>query len=244
MTGALRRGTLALINDILDFSKIEADKLELDLAPFQLRDVLGDAMKALALRVNGKDHELAFHVAPCVPDYLKGDPYRLRQVVTNLVANAVKFIERGEVVLDVSEEPSTENELRLHFSVRDTGIGIPADKLHLLFSAFSQVDSSTTRRYGGTGLGLAITVRLVHQARQRLPMSTEIPESCFGLFKELERQHSKGGFTSLLAAFGALLKPATPESIRADVARVSVKQMRTWVSENLGTTLASKRQTA
>jgi PAS domain S-box-containing protein len=152
---------LTLINDILDFSKIEANQLELDLAVFQLRDVLGDAMKTLAHRVKGKDLELACRVAPSVPEYIKGDPYRLRQVVTNLVANAIKFTNQGEVVLDVSEEPSTEGGPHLHFSVRDTGIGIPADKQHLLFSAFSQVDSSTTRRYGGTGLGLAITARLV-----------------------------------------------------------------------------------
>ena len=152
---------LTLINDILDFSKIEADQLELDRVPFLLRDVLGDAMKTLGPRVKGKNLELAFRVAPCVPEYVEGDPYRLRQVVTNLVANAVKFTEQGEVVLDVSEVPSNEGSLQLHFSVRDTGIGIPADKQHLLFNAFSQVDSSTTRRYGGTGLGLAITARLV-----------------------------------------------------------------------------------
>lgn len=153
---------LTLINDILDFSKIEANKLELDLVRFQLRDVLGDAMKTFALRVQGKDLELACHVATGVPEYMTGDPDRLRQVVTNLVANAVKFTERGEVVLDVSLDSSDDKSLHLHFFVRDTGIGIPADKQHLLFSAFSQVDSSTTRRYGGTGLGLAITVRLVH----------------------------------------------------------------------------------
>lgn len=152
---------LTLINDILDFSKIEANKLELELTPFRLRDVLGDAMKTFAIRVQGKDLELACHVAPSVPEHLSGDPYRLRQVVMNLVANAVKFTERGEVVLDVSQEPSSGDIVRLHFSVRDTGIGIPADKQHLLFNAFSQVDSSTTRRYGGTGLGLAIAVKLV-----------------------------------------------------------------------------------
>ena len=152
---------LRLINDILDFSKIEADKLDLDQAPFSLRDLLGDAMKTLALQVQGDDLELACHVTPDVPEYLTGDPYRLRQVITNLIANAVKFTERGEVVLEVSRESETAGEVRLHFSVRDTGIGIPSDKQHLLFNAFSQVDSSTTRRYGGTGLGLAITARLV-----------------------------------------------------------------------------------
>ncbi|WP_010588415.1 PAS domain S-box protein [Schlesneria paludicola] len=152
---------LRLINDILDFSKIEADKLELDQTPFSLRDLLGDAIKTLALQVQGDELELACHVTPDVPEYLTGDPYRLRQVVTNLIANAVKFTERGEIVLQVSRESQIAGDVRLHFSVRDTGIGIPADKQHLLFNAFSQVDSSTTRRYGGTGLGLAITARLV-----------------------------------------------------------------------------------
>ncbi len=152
---------LSLINDILDFSKIEAGKLELDHTQFQLRDVLGDAMKTLSMRARGKDLELACHVAPQVPEFLVGDPHRLRQVVTNLVGNALKFTERGEVVLDVSLEAPSDDQVRIHVAVRDTGIGIPADKMHRLFSAFSQVDASTTRRYGGTGLGLAITARLV-----------------------------------------------------------------------------------
>lgn len=152
---------LMLINDILDFSKIEADRLELDIVPFQLQDVLGDAMKTLALRAQGKDLEVAYHISPDVPDFLEGDPYRLRQIVTNLVANSVKFTEQGEVILDVEKQPAEDGRVTLHFSVRDTGIGIPAEKQHLLFNAFSQVDSSTTRRYGGTGLGLAITAKLV-----------------------------------------------------------------------------------
>ncbi len=153
---------LSLINDILDFSKIEAGKLELDHTPFQLRDVLGDAMKTLSMRARGKDLELACHVAPDVPEFLVGDPHRLRQVVTNLVGNALKFTEHGEVILDVkSEQSKAMIESESMWRVRDTGIGIPADKVHRLFAAFSQVDASTTRRYGGTGLGLAITARLV-----------------------------------------------------------------------------------
>ena len=152
---------LTLINDIQDFSKIESGKLELDHTQFPLRDLLGDAMKTLSFRARGKDLELACHVASNVPDFLIGDPYRLRQVITNLVGNALKFTERGEVVLDVATEELTDDHVQLHMTVRDTGIGIPADKLHLLFNAFSQVDASTTRRYGGTGLGLAITARLV-----------------------------------------------------------------------------------
>lgn len=164
---------LSLINDILDFSKIEAGKLELDHLQFQLRDVLGDTMKSLAVRARGKDLELAFHVAPDVPEFLVGDPHRLRQVVTNLVGNALKFTEHGEVVLDVSLEVLTDEEAGIHIAVRDTGIGISADKLHLLFSAFSQVDASTTRRYGGTGLGLAITARLVPLMKGRTWVESE-----------------------------------------------------------------------
>ena len=164
---------LSLINDILDFSKIEAGKLELDHTPFQLRDMLGDALKTLSVRARGKDLELACHVGPEVPEFLMGDPHRLRQVVTNLVGNALKFTEHGEVVLDVSSEDAGDRHVRLHIAVRDTGIGIPAEKLHLLFGAFSQVDASTTRRYGGTGLGLAITARLVQLMHGRTWVDSE-----------------------------------------------------------------------
>ena len=164
---------LLLINDILDFSKIEAGKLELDQAPFQIREVLGDAMKALALRARDKRIELACHVQPEVPEMLQGDPYRLRQVVTNLVSNAIKFTERGEVVLDVSREPVANGRVGLHIAVRDTGIGIPEDKQQLLFHAFAQLDSSTTRRFGGTGLGLAIASRLVNLLGGRIWVVSE-----------------------------------------------------------------------
>ncbi len=164
---------LLLINDILDFSKIEAGKLELDRAPFQIREVLGDAMKALALRARDKRVELACHVHPEVPEMLEGDPYRLRQVVTNLVSNAIKFTDRGEVVLDVCEEPAVEGQVGLHVAVRDTGIGIPEDKQQMLFDAFAQLDSSTTRRFGGTGLGLAIASRLTQLLGGRIWVESE-----------------------------------------------------------------------
>lgn len=182
---------LSLINDILDFSKIEAGKLELDHTQFQLRDMLGDTMKTLSVRARGKDVELACRVASEVPEHLLGDPHRLRQVVTNLVGNALKFTERGEVVLDVSLEELTDADVRIHFAVRDTGIGIPADKLHLLFSAFSQVDASTTRRYGGTGLGLAITARLVPLMHGRTWVeSTPGKGSTFHFTAKFERDYS------------------------------------------------------
>jgi two-component system, sensor histidine kinase and response regulator len=165
---------LALINDILDFSKIEAGKLELDDAPFQIREVLGDTMKGLALRASGKEVEVACHVHPSVPEILQGDALRLRQVVSNLVGNAIKFTQQGEVVLDVLQETSGPDETRLHFSVRDTGIGIPREKQQAIFDAFAQADSSTTRRFGGTGLGLTIASRLVSLMGGRLWVESEV----------------------------------------------------------------------
>jgi signal transduction histidine kinase/DNA-binding response OmpR family regulator len=153
---------LAVINDILDFSKIEAGKLEMDAIPFSLRDHLDDTMAALAFRAHGKDLELACEVLPDVPDGLIGDPGRLRQIIVNLVGNAIKFTEQGEVVVRVEKQFQTVEEAGLHVTVRDTGIGIPAEKLDRLFQAFSQVDASTTRKHGGTGLGLAISKQLVH----------------------------------------------------------------------------------
>jgi PAS domain S-box-containing protein len=165
---------LALINDILDFSKIEAGKLELNDATFQIREVLGDTMKGLALRTSGKEVEIACHVHPNVPENVRGDALRLRQVVSNLVGNAIKFTQRGEVVLDVVEESSSTDETRLQFTVLDTGIGIPQEKQRAIFDAFAQADSSTTRRFGGTGLGLAIASRIVSLMQGRLWVESEV----------------------------------------------------------------------
>ena len=152
---------LTLINDLLDFSKIEARKLHLDHVGFKLRDTVEDAIRVLALRAHHKGLELACHIRREAPEALVGDPLRLRQVVVNLVGNAIKFTDRGEVVLSVQPESRLNGNVRLHFAVTDTGIGIPANKQQLIFEAFSQADSSTTRRYGGTGLGLAISKQLV-----------------------------------------------------------------------------------
>jgi len=152
---------LTLVNDLLDFSKIEARKLQLDHVAFNLRDALEDTMRVLAPRAHQKGLELACHVTPDLPPVLVGDPLRLRQIVVNLVGNAIKFTEQGEVVLRVQVETHYNGDIQLRFSVADTGIGIPADKQAVIFEAFSQADSSTTRRYGGTGLGLAISAQLV-----------------------------------------------------------------------------------
>ncbi|MEY2538520.1 MAG: hypothetical protein QOG67_2260 [Verrucomicrobiota bacterium] len=159
---------LGLINDILDFSKIEAGKLELEAINFSLRDCIGGMLKPLGLRADQKGLELVADIAADVPDHLVGDPMRLRQVLVNLTDNAIKFTTRGEVVVKVVTQSTPDGESNLHFSVTDTGIGIPAEKQKAIFDAFSQVDSSTTRTYGGTGLGLAIASQLIRMMKGRV----------------------------------------------------------------------------
>jgi signal transduction histidine kinase/DNA-binding response OmpR family regulator len=171
---------LTVINDILDFSKIEAGKLELDPVPFSLRDVLEASIKALALRAHDKNLELVCDIGPDVADIVIGDPVRLRQIMTNLVGNAIKFTQHGEVVVSVAAIESNDHRVDLHFQVRDTGIGIASDKQALIFQAFSQADGSTTRKFGGTGLGLTISSRLVEMMKGRIWVDSQ-PEhgSCF-----------------------------------------------------------------
>jgi two-component system, sensor histidine kinase and response regulator len=154
---------LGIINDLLDFSKIEAGKLELHPAGFSLRTTVSDTLRALAVRAHTKGLELIYQVQPEVPDVLIGDAGRLRQVLLNLVGNAIKFTEEGEVVARVESvgDPASEGEVGLRFAVRDTGIGIPLDRQEGIFRAFEQEDTSTTRKYGGTGLGLTIAAQLV-----------------------------------------------------------------------------------
>ncbi len=173
---------LTIINDILDFSKIEAGKLELDPVDFDLRECLADTMKALALRAHQKGLELACQVHPDVPAAVVGDVGRLRQIVINLVGNAIKFTDRGEIVIDVScaaSEPQIAGDrqptdIDVLLAVTDTGIGISADKQRLIFEAFSQADNSITRQYGGTGLGLTISSRLVGLMGGRLSVKSDI----------------------------------------------------------------------
>jgi two-component system sensor histidine kinase/response regulator len=159
---------LRVINDILDFSKIEAGKLDLDLADFGLRDLLGETLKTLAIRAHKKGLELTYRVAPDVPDGLVGDSGRLRQLVVNLVGNSIKFTEEGEVTLDAEMEAGDPAHLTLHFRISDTGIGIPPEKQKLIFEPFSQADGTMARRFGGTGLGLTISKRLVEMMGGRL----------------------------------------------------------------------------
>jgi signal transduction histidine kinase/CheY-like chemotaxis protein/HPt (histidine-containing phosphotransfer) domain-containing protein len=165
---------LTIINDILDFSKIEAGKLDFNQVEFNLRDCLGEAMKTLAVRAHEKDLELAFRVQPDVPDGLIGDPTRLRQILFNVVGNAIKFTDEGEVVVRVEVASSTSESTSLHFAVADTGIGIPAEKRQGVFEAFVQADNTTSRRYGGTGLGLTISSRLVAMMSGKMWVESEI----------------------------------------------------------------------
>jgi signal transduction histidine kinase/CheY-like chemotaxis protein len=151
---------LLIINDVLDFSKIEAGKMELELIPFDLRESLGETMMALAFRAHEKGLELVFEVQPDVPEALLGDPGRIRQILVNLVGNAIKFTDHGEIFVRVEQQSPGSASAALHFAVKDTGVGIPLEKQEKVFDAFSQVDGSMTRTYGGTGLGLSIWVRL------------------------------------------------------------------------------------
>ena len=152
---------LSLINDILDFSKMEVGKFELASTDFSLRDCVGNTLITLANQAHAKDLELASHIPTEIPDNLHGDPGRLRQILVNIIGNAIKFTRQGEVILRVEPFTEGENFVELHFSVTDTGLGIPENKLKTIFTAFEQVDSSTTREYGGTGLGLSISAQLV-----------------------------------------------------------------------------------
>jgi PAS domain S-box-containing protein len=167
---------LTLLNDILDFSKIEAGKLELDFQPFDLQETLGTTLHTLASRAAAKGLELAVRVPPDVPNDLVGDAGRLRQIVVNLVGNAIKFTSQGEVVVNVAAESAESSAVILHFAVRDTGIGIAPEKQSRIFEAFSQADTSTTREYGGTGLGLAITSQLVRMMDGRVWVESQLGE--------------------------------------------------------------------
>jgi len=164
---------LTVINDILDFSKIEAGRLEVETIPFSLRESLGDTMKTLALEAHRKGLELAYEIRPDTPDALLGDPVRLGQIVLNLVGNAIKFTERGEVVMRVQSQSGDGGEVNCYFTVSDTGIGIDEEKQTAIFAPFLQGDTSTTRIYGGTGLGLTVSERLVEMMNGKIWVESE-----------------------------------------------------------------------
>ena len=164
---------MTIINDILDFSKIEAGKLDMESVNFDLRDSIGDILQTLTARAAGKGLELAYHVAADVPDFVMGDPGRLRQILVNLVGNSIKFTDQGEVVVSVTRDGEKEDGTYLHFTVTDTGIGIAPEKQKKIFDSFTQADTSTTRQYGGTGLGLTISARLAELMGGRIWVESE-----------------------------------------------------------------------
>ena len=192
---------LVVINGILDFSKIEAGKLELDRVEFDLRDCVGDAVKSVALRAHDKSLELSLQIRPDTPDALIGDSFRLRQVIVNLVGNAIKFTESGEVRILVENDGPPG---RLRFTVADTGIGIPPDKLELVFEAFEQADGSMTRKHGGTGLGLAISSRLVELLGGRIWVESEPGEGTTFFFTAQFEPRSLGAVSSSVQRLGSL----------------------------------------
>jgi signal transduction histidine kinase/CheY-like chemotaxis protein len=199
---------LTLLNDILDLSKIEAGKLILDPIEFDLSELIHQAAKTVYYQAHQKGVELLLEVSQDVPHMIVGDPVRLRQILVNLLGNAVKFTERGEVLLKVSDQSSQGEDLRLHFVVEDTGIGIPQDKLATVFQAFTQADGSTTRRYGGTGLGLGIASQLVRMMDGRIWVESEVAKG------------SKFHFVAAFRRSSGAAQPCTPRDV--DLAGVPV----------------------
>jgi PAS domain S-box-containing protein len=195
---------LGIINDLLDFAKIEAGKTELSPADFSLRCAVGDTLRSLAARAHKKELELIYHLQPDVPDDLVGDSGRLRQVLLNLVGNAIKFTDRGEIVVHVEIDGAPRpQEVNLRFTVEDTGIGIPQDQQARIFQAFEQEDTSTTRKYGGTGLGLTISARLVSLMGGKITVDSE---------------PGRGSTFSFTASFGRQLNAAEGRCIQPPVA--------------------------
>ena len=196
---------LALINEILDLSKIEAGKLQLDIGEFSLHDVLDNLFSSLSVRAHRKGLELTANILPDVPEALIGDPNRLRQIILNLTDNAIKFTEKGEVIVHVQGELESPDRIWLHFTVTDTGIGIPEDKQKMIFDAFCQADSSMTRKYGGTGLGLAISSQLAEIMGGRIWLDS-VP--------------GQGSAFHLLIPFGLPANASAPAPSFADMAEL------------------------
>ncbi|HDY86587.1 MAG TPA: response regulator, partial [bacterium] len=192
---------MSTLNEILDISKIEAGKLDFESIDFNLRDNLSDTLQILSFKADEKGLELIYNISTDVPDNISGDPGRLCQILTNLVANAVKFTESGEIVVSIDIESRTGDEVFLHFAVSDTGIGIPEDKKEYIFDTFTQADSSTTRKYGGTGLGLSICSRLVQMMKGRIWVESEA---------------GKGSIFHFTAKFGTSEKELPEEAVKSE----------------------------
>ncbi len=208
---------LSILNDILDFSRIEAGKLELNSIAFDMQSLIGDTVKSLGLRAHEKGLELACRITSEFQDGLIGDPLRLRQVLVNLIGNAIKFTGSGEIVVSVQSEYVDHDHVRFHFSVRDTGIGIPPEMQQMIFEAFSQADESATRRFSGTGLGLAISTRLVNMMGGHIWVESEQKEQ----FTRLE--HSGIGSTfHFTALFEVDRSEMLPSCMDTDLAGMRV----------------------
>ena len=228
---------LAILNELLDYSKIEAGKLELETAPFDLYESVGNTMKTLGLRAHTKGLELACQIGREVPRHLDGDVVRLRQLLVNLVGNAIKFTEKGEVVLTVNVDSQQGDNAVLHFCVSDTGIGIPPDRQQDIFESFEQADRSTTRRYGGTGLGLAISSRLTEMMNGRIWVESDVGKgSKFHFTVSLTRcddqAHDSGAF-DVSAVHGATVLVVDDNATNR---RILEDMLSNW---NLKVTLAS-----
>ena len=200
---------LAIINEILDFSKIEAGKLELESLEFNLRDSLAPIMKTLTLRAHQKSLKLTCTISPEVPEQAIGDVHRLRQIIVNLIGNAIKFTEKGNVGIEVVAEPAEQAKVQLHFIVRDTGIGVSEEQQKLIFKPFTQADGSTARKFGGTGLGLTISKRLVEMMSGRIWLESTVGQgsafhftASFGAGRVVRMPHSSG--SGALAGPGGL----------------------------------------
>jgi signal transduction histidine kinase/CheY-like chemotaxis protein len=208
---------MAVINDILDFSKIEAGKLEIVAQPFVIREVVDDVVKTLMIRATQKQLRLSSRLAEDVPASVVGDPYRLRQLLVNLIGNAIKFTEQGSVTVDVRSAAAGDSKVELQFSVSDTGIGIPADKIDDIFDAFAQADSGATRKFGGTGLGLAICRRLVELMDGRIWVESE-PGSG-STFHFTTKMSLHGASDAELSQLTAAITPQPAESPTADASQ-------------------------
>jgi len=217
---------LSLINDILDFSKIEAGRLELEYIPFNLPEFIGESLRILAAKAHEKHLELAYRVDPAVPNIVVGDPSRVRQIILNLVGNAIKFTDQGEIVVTVEPETGSQNPYHLAFSIRDTGIGIPKEKQESIFGAFSQADGSTSRKYGGTGLGLAVSKQLVTLMNGRIWIESPIS------IGHLLAQNNEVGPGSAFH-FSAHFRPAPEETQKADgIPDINIKGKKALVVDD------------
>ena len=236
---------LHIINDVLDFSKIEAGRMSLERIEFSVMELLGATMKSLALTAYQKGIECLYQVTPVVPAVVVGDPTRVRQVLTNLVGNAIKFTERGEVVVLVDGERIEGDEFLLRVAVRDTGIGIPADKQEQVFGAFSQADESTTRKYGGTGLGLAISKRLVQAMGGSLSLASEEGRGCVFTFTVRLGCGARGGDRSAPLFTGRRALVAAANGAMRALLRVELERAGVTVREAIdGEAVAAQMKSA